>query len=65
MPLEDLPKLRGKPPHVARYALLQETEWEWRWMQPPNTPMVFPAVLNDHQSVVRSGSSQNRSVEAP
>ncbi|KTT21447.1 outer membrane protein assembly factor BamE [Pseudacidovorax intermedius] len=65
MPMEDLRKLLGKPAHVARYALRQETEWEWRWMQPPNTPMVFTAVLNDHQSVVRSGSSQNRSVEAP
>ena len=65
MPMEELRKLLGKPAKVTPYALRRETEWEWRWVQPPNQDMVFTAVLDDRQYVVRSGSSADRSVEAP
>jgi hypothetical protein len=65
MAMEDLRKLLGKPAKVTPYALKRETEWEWRWVQPPNSPMVFVAVLNDDQRVVRSGSSPDRGTEAP
>ncbi len=65
MAMEDLRKLLGKPAKLTPYRLKNETEWEWRWMQPPNSPMVFTAVLNDDQRVVRSGSSPDRSTEAP
>jgi len=64
MPMEALRKLLGKPAKVTPYALKRETEWEWRWVQPPNSPMVFTAVLNDDQRVVRSGSTADRSAEA-
>ncbi|SEJ59906.1 Beta-barrel assembly machine subunit BamE [Variovorax sp. OK212] len=63
--MEDLRKLLGKPAKVTPYALKHETEWEWRWVQPPNSPMVFTATLNDDQRVVRSGSSPDRGTEAP
>ncbi len=63
--MEDLRKLLGKPAKVTPYALKRETEWEWRWVQPPNSPMVFTATLNDDQRVVRSGSSPDRGTEAP
>ena len=33
--MEDLRKLLGKPAKVTPYALKRETEWEWRWLQPP------------------------------
>lgn len=65
MAMEDLRKLLGRPAKVTPYRLRNETEWEWRWIQPPNTAMVFTAVLNDQQYVVRSGSTHDRSVEAP
>ncbi len=65
MMMEDMRKLLGKPARVTPYALRREYEWEWRWVQPPNAPMVFTAVLNDDQRVVRSGSSPDRSTEAP
>ena len=65
MAMEDLRKLLGRPAKVTPYALKRETEWEWRWVQPPNSPMVFMAVLNDDQRVVRSGSSPDRGTEAP
>jgi len=65
MAMEDLRKMLGKPAKVTPYALKRETEWEWRWVQPPDTAMVFTAVLNEQQYVVRSGSSPDRGVEAP
>ncbi|MDH6591021.1 hypothetical protein M2165_000910 [Variovorax sp. TBS-050B] len=65
MAMEDMRKLLGKPAKVTPYALRREYEWEWRWVQPPNSPMVFTAVLNDDQRVVRSGSSPDRRTEAP
>ena len=65
MAMEDLRKMLGKPAKVTRYALKRETEWEWRWVQPPNASMVFTAVLNDDQRVLRSGSSPDRATEAP
>jgi hypothetical protein len=65
MMMEDLRKLLGKPAKVTPYALKRETEWEWRWVQPPNSPMVFTATLDDDQRVARSGSSPDRGTEAP
>ena len=64
MMMEDLRKLLGKPAKVTPYSLKRETEWEWRWVQPPNSPMVFTATLNDDQRVARSGSSPDRATEA-
>ena len=63
--MEDLRKLLGKPARRTPQPLRNETEWEWRWVQPPNSPMVFTATLHDDQRVVRSGSSPDRSTEAP
>ena len=65
MMMEDLRKMLGKPAKVTPYALRRETEWEWRWVQPPNSSMVFTVTLNDDQRVVRSGSSPDRGTEAP
>jgi len=64
MPMEELRRLLGKPARRVPYPLKDETEWEWRWLQPPNAPMVFTAVLDAQQNVVRSGSSPDRSAEA-
>ena len=63
MAMEELRKLLGRPAKVTPYALKRETEWEWRWLQPPNSSMVFSAVLNDDQRVVRSGSSHDQSTD--
>jgi len=64
MPMEDLRKLLGKPARRTPYPLKNQTEWEWRWVQPPNSPMVFTATLNDDQRVVSAGSSPDRTTEA-
>lgn len=63
MAMEDVRKLLGKPAKVTPYALKRETEWDWRWLQPPNTPMLFTVVMNDDQRVLRSGSTQDRGAE--
>jgi len=65
MSMEALRKMLGKPAKVTPYPLKRETEWEWRWVQPPNSPMLFTAVMNDDQRVLRSGSSPDRGTEAP
>lgn len=65
MAMEDLRKLLGKPARRTPYPLKKETAWEWRWVQPPNSPMVFTATLDDDQRVVGSGSSPDRGTEAP
>ena len=66
MGVQELRRLLGKPASRTPYPLKNETEWEWRWVQPPNSAMVFTAVLDSGQSrVLRSGSSPDRSVEAP
>ena len=63
MAMEDVRKLLGKPAKVTPYALKRETEWDWRWLQPPNTPMLFTVVMNDDQRVVRTGSAPDRAAE--
>ncbi|MDM0043950.1 outer membrane protein assembly factor BamE [Variovorax dokdonensis] len=66
MAAEELRQLLGKPAKRTPYPLRGETEWDWRWVQPPNSPMVFTAVLDQNeQRVLRSGSTPDRSTEAP
>jgi len=64
MPAEEVRRMLGKPAKRTPYPLKNQTEWEWRWVQPPNSPMVFTATVDDAQRVVSAGSSPDRSVEA-
>lgn len=54
MPMEDVRRMLGKPAKVTTYDLKKETAWDWRFIQPPNQPMVFTAWLNPDQYVVRT-----------
>jgi hypothetical protein len=65
MPADELRRMLGKPARRTPYPLRQVTEWEWRWMQPPNSPMVFGATLDASGRVTASGSSPDRGTEAP
>ncbi len=65
MPAEELRRLLGKPAKRTPYPLRNQTEWEWRWVQPPNSAMVFTATVDESQRVVSAGSSPDRGVEAP
>src|SRR5512140_554178 len=41
MTMEDVHRLLGKPMKVTPYPLKNEVAWDWRYLQPPNTSMVF------------------------
>ena len=65
MGIETVRKMLGKPAKVHPYPLKNESDWEWRWVQPPNSAMVFTVTVGPDQYVLRSGSTPDRSVEAP
>jgi len=56
MMMEDVRKMLGKPMKVTPYPLKREVHYDWRWMQPPNTPMVFTVVFDTDYRVLRTGS---------
>jgi hypothetical protein len=56
MTREVLRKMLGKPMRVTPFALKQQTHYDWRYISPPNTPMIFTAVLDANLAVVSSGS---------
>jgi hypothetical protein len=57
MMVEDVRKLLGKPAKVTPYALKNETAWDWRYLEPPNTALVFTVYFNSDMRVVRSASA--------
>jgi hypothetical protein len=65
MAVEEVRRLLGKPARRTPYPLRSQTVWEWRWLQPPNSAMVFTVTVDASQRVVDAGSSPDRSVEAP
>jgi hypothetical protein len=63
MMMEDVRKLLGKPMKKAPMPLKNEIAWDWRYMEPPNTSMVFTVWFNPDYRVVRTSSAPDR--EAP
>jgi hypothetical protein len=57
MPIDDVRRMLGKPRKVMPYALKQETAWDWRYLEPPNTSMVFTVWVGPDQRVLRTASS--------
>ena len=57
MMMEDVRKLLGKPARVTPFPLKNETAWDWRYLEPPNTAMVFTVWLDADQRVVRSAAA--------
>jgi hypothetical protein len=56
MPVDDVRRMLGKPMKVTPYALKQETAWDWRYLEPPNTSMVFTVWVGPDQRVLRTTS---------
>ena len=46
MMMEDVRKLLGKPMKQTPYPLKNEVAWDWRYLEPPNTSMVFTVWFN-------------------
>jgi hypothetical protein len=57
MAMEEVRKLLGKPAKVTPYALKNETAWDWRYLEPPNSALVFTVYFNPDMRVLRSGSA--------
>jgi hypothetical protein len=56
MAMEDVRKLLGKPMKTTPYPLKNEIAWDWRFMQPPNTSMVFTVWFNPDYRVLRTST---------
>lgn len=54
MMMEDVRRMLGKPARITPFALKNEIAWDWRYLQPPNTAMVFTVWLSPDQRVLRT-----------
>lgn len=59
MMMEDVRKLLGQPMKVTPYPLKRETHYEWRWLDAPNTLMIFNVIFDKDLRVVSSGSGRD------
>ena len=62
MPMEHVRKMLGKPMKVTPYALSRQTHYDWRYLNPPNIPMIFTVVFDADFNVVSSASAEEDSV---
>lgn len=62
MPMETVRKMLGKPMKVTPYALKRETHHDWRYLNPPSTPMIFTVVFDADLRVTSTGSVDEDSV---
>jgi hypothetical protein len=63
MKMEDVRRMLGKPMRKTPYALQREEAWDWRYMEPPNTSMIFTVWLDKDYRVVRTSTAPDK--EAP
>lgn len=63
MPMERVRRMLGKPARKTPYAQRQQEAWDWRYLQPPNTSMVFTVWFDRDLRVV--GTSTGPDPEAP
>ena len=54
MMMEDVRRTLGKPAKTITYSLKNETAWDWRYLEPPNTAMVFSVWFNPDYRVLRT-----------
>ena len=59
MMMEDVRRTLGKPAKTTSYSLKNETVWDWRYLEPPNTAMVFTVWFNPDYRVLRSASASD------
>lgn len=54
MTMAQVRRMLGKPARVVPYPRQRETHHEWRYLEPPNTVMVFAAVFGPEDRVLRT-----------
>ncbi|HSW16234.1 MAG TPA: outer membrane protein assembly factor BamE [Ramlibacter sp.] len=65
MAMEEVRRALGKPARQQPYPLKRETLWEWRYMEPPRTSMLFGVVFDNDWRVLRTEKSPDPQAEAP
>lgn len=56
MDQEQVRRMLGKPARQMTYALKQQTEWDWNWLDAPAREMVFTVVFDQNGKVLKSAS---------
>ena len=56
MPMETVRKMLGKPMKITPYAASRTTHYDWRYLNPPTTAMIFSVVFDQDLKVVSTGS---------
>ena len=54
MEMQEVRRRLGKPAKITPYALSGETHHDWRFLEPPTTPLVFSVITTDGRSVART-----------
>ena len=54
MAMEEVRKMLGKPMKVTPFKLKNEVDYDWRYLEPPNTSMVFTVVFDSDYRVLRT-----------
>ena len=62
MPMETVRKMLGKPMKVTPYALKRELHYDWRYLNPPSTAMIFTVAFNADLRVVSTASYAEESI---
>ena len=52
MPMETVRKMLGRPMKITPYVLQQTTHYDWRYLNPPTTAMIFTVVFDRELRVV-------------
>jgi hypothetical protein len=60
MPMETVRKMLGKPMKITPYAAQQTTHYDWRYLNPPNSVMIFTVVFDRDLKVLSTGSVEEQ-----
>ena len=60
MPMETVRKMLGKPMKVTPYVAQQTTHYDWRYLNPPSSVMIFTVVFDSDLKVVSTGSIEEQ-----
>ena len=52
---QEVRRMLGKPAKRTQYERKQETDWDWRYVDPPTTEMLFTVTFDDQGRVLRTG----------
>jgi hypothetical protein len=54
MAMEEVRKMLGKPMKITPFRLKNEVDYDWRYLVPPNTSMLFTVVFDPDYRVLRT-----------